>query len=229
MTEESQISASECHHEAGFTLVELLVALALFTFITVALSGSLHFGIVAWGHGTAQADRGEHVMFVQTLLRRLIADAYPRYLSSDPTNGHVDFDGTATSLDFLASAPIALAGGGRSRFTVSVDRRDSRNVVVLTSRAELANDGDASATTKTILVADVEALEFSYFGGTGSDNAPQWHDSWLGKPVLPALVRTQIRFPPRDARVWPDLVIAPRMSVDVGCVYDPLSRRCRGR
>jgi len=229
MTEELQITAAESFREAGFTVVELLVALALFAFISLTLSESLHFGIIAWGHGTAQTDRADHLMFVQSLLRRLIADAYPRYLSSDPTSGHVDFEGTETSLGFLASVPIALGGGGRSRFTVSVDQSGGRSGLVLISKAELADDGDASATTKTMLVADVAAVEFSYFGGARSDKAPQWRDSWVGEPVLPALVRARIRFPPHDARVWPDFIVAPRISVDVGCTYDALSKRCRGR
>jgi hypothetical protein len=29
--------------------------------------------------------------------------------------------------------------------------------------------------------------------------------------------------------LWPDLVAAPRIDADAGCVFDPLTRYCQGR
>jgi general secretion pathway protein J len=230
VTNDSQANATGPREaEAGFTLVELLVALSLFTFISLALFEGLHFGVFAWGRGREHADRADHVLYVQNLLRRLIEDAYPLYLSSDPTHGHVDFDGTAVSLGFLASAPIVLGGGGRSRFKAFVDQSRGRHDLVLTSQPELADEGDAVAATKTMLLADVESVDFSYLGQTRLDKSRQWRDSWAREPILPNLVRVRIRFPRHDARAWPDLDIAPRISADVGCAYDPLNKGCRGR
>jgi general secretion pathway protein J len=46
---------------------------------------------------------------------------------------------------------------------------------------------------------------------------------------MPQLLRIQVRFTEGDSRTWPDLVIAPRITADVGCVYDQLTQQCRGR
>jgi general secretion pathway protein J len=215
--------------EAGFTLVELLVALTLLSFVSLALFGALRFGIMAWARGTAHVERVEDVAFVQGFLRRLIADEYPMFLSNDPTRPHVDFEGTAGSLSFLAPAPIAIARGGRSRFALSVDRHHGRADLVIASRPELTARDDASTSIRKVLLAGVQTVEFSYFGRRRSDGVAQWRDAWVGELTMPALVRVQVRFAADDARLWPDLVLAPRIAVDVGCVYDTLTRRCRGR
>ncbi len=216
------------NREAGFTLVELLVALSLFSLLSLVLFGSLRFGLRAWELGTAHADRVEEVMFAQNLLRRLVADAYPLFVFDDPLHPHVDFDGKARSLDFLASAPIALGGGGRSRFAFFLEQQDGRTNLVMTSKPELAHPANTSLRGKTLLIG-VHSLEFSYFGRKRGDRVVQWHDDWTAQPALPQLLRIGIGFPQNDARVWPDLVIGPQIAVDVGCSYDPLTKYCRGR
>jgi general secretion pathway protein J len=215
--------------EAGFTLVEVLVAVTLLSLLSMALFSSVRFGVTAWQRGTERADQIHTSMAVQEVLRRLIGEAYPLLLSDGAGNGRVDFAGTATSLDFLAPVPVALASGGRARFTLAIDRHGDLSDLVLTSRPELA-DGDAKTglQRKTVL-ATIEAADFSYFGAARSERAAQWRDHWSGEMTLPALVRVRVRFARRDPRLWPDLAIAPRITADVGCVYDPLTKLCRGR
>ena len=63
--------------EAGFTLVELLVALALFSLLVTLLFDNVRFGLHAWRQGSAHAENIDHGMIVQDLLRRMIENAYP--------------------------------------------------------------------------------------------------------------------------------------------------------
>lgn len=229
MTDAAETARADRRAEAGFTLVELLVALTLFALLSVALFGSLRSGIGAWERGAAQSTRVDTSLSAQNFLRRTVADAYPRFLTDDPTRPQVDFEGTARSLSFLASVPIALGSGGRSRFVVLADRHGDRTDLVMTSKPELADREDPSSSIRETLLADVHSAELAYFGRARTDQGPEWHDSWIGASVLPQLVRIRVRFPTGDARLWPDLVIATRIAVDVGCVYDALTRRCRGR
>jgi general secretion pathway protein J len=46
---------------------------------------------------------------------------------------------------------------------------------------------------------------------------------------LPKLIRIRVSFKPRDGRIWPDLIVAPHIDADSGCVYDPSIRHCAGR
>lgn len=215
--------------EAGFTLVELLVAIALLSLLGVALSGSLHLGLRTWQRGTQAVDRVEQILLAQNLLRRLISDAYPLFRSDDPTDAHVDFDGTEQSLRFLAPGPIALGASGRSWLALSTVQDGAQTNFVIASNPELAARDASSAAAKRALVDKVASVEFSYFGRARSEVEARWHDRWAGQMALPSLVRLRVSFADPEVPHWPELVIAPHISVDVGCVYDPLTRRCRGR
>jgi general secretion pathway protein J len=214
--------------QAGFTLVETLVAIALLSLLTAALTASLRFGLDAWAKGTAHSDQLSRTLTVQGLLRRTLQEAYPYFVFNDPACQCVDFDGARDALMFLAYAPAALGGSGRSRFRLSVTRHEGLSDLVMTSQAELAAGGSPSSEEKTLL-AGAASVEFSYFGRLRTESGAKWHDQWSRQTVLPQLLRIQVRFAEGDARRWPALVIAPRIIVDAGCVYDQLTKQCRGR
>lgn len=217
----------DAHAESGFTMVELLVALALLSLLSVGLFGGLSFGFHAWQHGGARTERSQHILTAQNFLRRIIADIYPQFVGEDPTRGHVDLAGSAMSLEFLASAPIALGHSGRLRYRLFVERHGGIADLMMTATQELADSDARGATERRTLLADVGALAFSYFGRTRGEKAAQWRDAWSGQTAPPQLVR--IRVPSDDARAWPDLVVALRVGVDESCVYDVSTKLCRGR
>jgi general secretion pathway protein J len=215
-------------HEAGFSLVEVLVALVLLSLLSMALFSSVRFGVTAWQRGGERSDQIHTSILVQDLLRRLIGQAYPLMLADGAGAGRVDFAGTATSLDFLAPVPVALASGGRARFKLAIERRGEGSDLVLMSRPELAATDAAELSRKTLL-ARIETADFAYFGAAQSQSVAQWHENWNGELGLPGLVRVRVHFARSDPRLWPDLTIAPRITADVSCEYDPLTKLCRGR
>ncbi|HEY7298472.1 MAG TPA: prepilin-type N-terminal cleavage/methylation domain-containing protein [Xanthobacteraceae bacterium] len=227
MTAPAGIAGLDEAGEAGFTLVELLVAVALLGLVSLTLFGSLRFGVAAWGRGTSHADQTAEILSIQNFLRRIIADAYPMFLPDGQGRGHVDFNGMSQSLDFLAPTPVALGSGGRSRFRVSLESRAAQSDVTVTTQPELSDD--SSATVKKSIVAGVRSVAFKYFGVTRSDKVAQWHEDWIRQANLPGLLSIRIVFPEGDQRLWPELIVAPRIAADVACVVDLLTHRCSGR
>jgi general secretion pathway protein J len=207
----------------------VLVALVLLGLLSMTLFSSVRFGVTAWQRGGERSDQIHTSMLVQDLLRRLIGQAYPLVLADGTGNGRVDFAGSAASLDFLAPVPVALASGGRARFKLAIERRGDGADLVLASRPELAAGDAATELSRKTLLATIESAELSYFGAAPSDQAARWHDRWSGALTLPTLVRIRVRFARSDPRLWPDLTIAPRITADVSCEYDPLTKLCRGR
>jgi general secretion pathway protein J len=213
---------------AGFTLVELLVALVLFGFLSLALFGSVRVGATAWIRATAHADESDQSIHAQDLLQHLVENAYPFYVSDDHANRHVVFDGGESGLSFLSVTPLALGRGGRSRVDLLVPHREGRVDLMLEMAPELSTIRQTEKTRQPLLTG-ASSVTFSYFGKLPSDHAAQWHREWIDRVELPQLIRVAVRFRTSDGREWPDLMVAPRITADVGCVLDRFTTHCEGR
>ena len=82
---------------------------------------------------------------------------------------------------------------------------------------------------RDILLQGLKSLSFAYFGADEPGGPASWHDRWVQVKWMPQLVRVRAEFDSGDSRMWPELLVAPRISVDVGCTYDPLTKYCAGR
>ncbi|MBU6462910.1 MAG: prepilin-type N-terminal cleavage/methylation domain-containing protein [Bradyrhizobium sp.] len=215
--------------EAGFTLVELLVALALFSLLTTVLFNNVQFGLKTWNktsHGIEQLDR---TVVVQDLLRRLISNLYPMTISENGGQPVVKFDGSRETLSFLGNAPLVAGGAGRFQYRLWVERSGAQRNLVLTSVQELGAPENQSMSAKTILLSDIVGADFSYFGPARAHEAGAWTENWSRRSDIPRLVRIRVAFDEIEGRAWPEFVIAPHVLADVGCVYDPITMGCRGR
>lgn len=211
--------------EAGFTLIELLVALTVLGLLMVLLFGSFHFGTRVWEKSMAHSGGLDDVHIAQSLIRREIEGAYP--LFSGGPDAHVAFEGTADDMKLLGPPARVLAGGGWARVAIGFERAEGVGRLTVTMTPDLA--GAAAPLQKETLLDGIEGLHFTYFGQRSPSEAPGWFDNWSSQRSLPSLVRIDITFPKGDARLWPEMIVAPRIAADVGCVYDPLTKHCRGR
>jgi general secretion pathway protein J len=214
---------------AGFTLVEVLAALLLFSLLASALFGIVRVDANAWTQVTSHADESDHRLHVQDLIRHLIADAYPLFLSADPANRRIDFVGRKDAMGFLTSVPMALGHGGRSRVLLAIEPRHDRVDLVFESDPELASENGGAEAARKPLLSGASAIAFSYFGRMLSERETRWHEDWIVQTELPQLVRVETRFPESEGGNWPDLIVSPRTTADVGCVVDRLTMRCQGR
>jgi len=206
---------------AGFTLVELLVALMLFGLIAVVLFGGLTFGTRAWEAGNALADRMAEVEAVQALLRRQLARSL---LAGGAPTGTDEpspaFTGEADRVGFLAPAPPQIGVGGIYLFELTIEEGPEAGQLILAWRLprdkEPPPDGQPSAASgRRVLLENVESLKFSYFGSLRPGEPADWQQVWEGQPGPPRLVAVDLIFAPTDPRRWPRLLIAPRVALDL--------------
>lgn len=214
---------------SGFTLVELLIALTLLAMLSLLLFGGLRFGTRSWQRSEADVSATDQIGIAQSFLRRALEAAYPARLLPDTAQAKIDFEGTSQGIRFLTPAPAALSVGGMGRFTLIADRRENEKVLSMISRFELARENSSSSAMDVRLLGGFDNAEFEYFGSDRPADPPTWRNSWTDHATLPELVRIRIKFSDGDRRSWPDLVVAPRLTVDANCLYDPVIRRCRGR
>ncbi len=215
--------AGSNRHEAGYSLVELLIVLALLGILSILLVSGINFGTRAWEVGQRASVAVREIATAQARLRLSLSEAYPFLSTVDPTRPRIEFDGEEQSLSFLA-VDRASRTPGRSR--IKIERREDEAGVslVLRSTPELLLDTVADPPSE-VLIRNIAAISFAYLRVDGTT----WADVWLDEKVLPRLVRVTVTFREGDPRLWPSLVVAPRLAAEVSCTFDPLSKSCRGR
>src|SRR5205085_11038152 len=154
---------------------------------------------------------------------------YPMAVTDSGGVPRIDFEGTKEYISFLGSAPTVASAGGQFRYRVYVEQQHGRTDLVLSATPALSDPRATSSPTRALLLRDMAQAEFSYFGDVPDERRLKWQDGWRLRADIPKLVRVRVSFRPEDARSWPELLIAPRILADVGCVYDPSTMRCRGR
>jgi general secretion pathway protein J len=214
--------------QAGFTLLELIVALTILGLISLELFGSLRFGATAWRRGQVSESNLEAIDLAESTLRQFLAGIYPMYSTDDPAAPHLLFEGSTNRLSFLAAAPQALGGAGLARFTLAIEPGATGLRVTLAAVPELALNED-SGLTPSLVVDGLERAALAYWGADDASSPPAWHDSWSNARALPSLVRIQASYPAGDPRRWTDLIVAPLIAADEACLFDLRTRHCQGR
>jgi general secretion pathway protein J len=223
----------------GFTLIEVVVALALIGLIAAALLTSLRFGQRSYEQVLRNGGASWDVFASQRLIRRLIesADA-PKYQGSGSV-GPLSFDGRVNEVSLLAPAPLAQGDAGFYRYQLALrSHRPGKdlagNDLIVRWTTDLASGLGAlgaAAPAEEVLIENVASVEWSYLDrGSRPDSTAQqaaWTDQWADTRHLPAMVRLKVHFHPGDSRQWPDLIVTPRITDGSSCVFDVVSQSCR--
>ncbi len=177
--------------EAGFTLVELLVALALMALSVALLPGALRLGTRAWEAQTALERAGDAGLALHAVEHKLAA-ALPLQ-DLDPETGHLrfGFSGDQRRLYFLAASDNGPAGAGVYRWRLEPATASDTGLVLHIS-LHGARQGEAPVETRTLL-REATPVRFRYFGPQPTEDATaQWHDAWDRTDALPLLVEMTI-------------------------------------
>ena len=149
-------------HNAGFTLVELLVATTLLALVSAALFGGLRFGARAWESAADRIERDGEIEAVQELLRRTLSEA------SDLAEAEADsMVGAPDGLSFFAPLPRHAGAGGIGRYRLELDK-GGRLLIAWEPRRPGAPLAAPPASEPTIVLADVERISIGYFGAANA-------------------------------------------------------------
>jgi prepilin-type N-terminal cleavage/methylation domain-containing protein len=213
--------------DAGFTLLETLVALALLGLLTTFLIAGLRLGSRYLQAAISRAEPADAIATAQDVLRRMLEETYPALVYGDAGQQPV-FDGRADHLTFATTVPPSLGLDGYDRIDLYADGgRLLLRWQPERSQAQAFTGDDTKGPYP--LLDHVAAVHFQYFGAASPQDKPAWTDQWHSLVRSPLLVRVDVTSDSVPARVWPPLIVAPQTDVDVTCVYDPLSHSCQGR
>ena len=194
---------------AGFTLVELLIAIALFGLILTGLYSGLRMATRASDAGEAHATDSDELRAVMGFLRFELGQVYP-LVFSDEDDQQVIFEGEPDRLMFVARLPQhrGVEGAYLISLVTDQDRLVLRYRLTKPDRAYLFDSGDTGK--EVVLVPGVENVGFSYYGKRG--RSARFYSRWDDPERLPKLLRMRIRPKGRGVH-WPDLIVPIRAEV----------------
>ncbi len=207
--------------EAGFTLLELLVALTLLAMLSLVLFGGFRFGTRAWDRSESATAGGNEIRRAQDAIASTLSRAYPEMQTADPAHPHIFFGGEANAVTFLG--PDRAQDGAMSIYTLA----RQGEALTMTTTPELARDPRRQTVNRKLL-DHVAAFDLAYFGVGKVGDPPRWFTRWHDPARLPRLVRIRATLS-RRGPAWTEMVVAPRIAADADCNYDALTKFCQGR
>lgn len=205
-----------CHGSkpaAGFTLLELLVAMVIMAMIMTTAIGSIRAGNRSWQAGLDRADDVEEVRAVAEFLRRQLGQTVPLTWEDDTHKIRLAFAGDNQRLQFIAPAPQSLGGAGLLVYTLLIENRLDRSKLRLSFRLYDPSSNEftySPADPHTTLVTNAGPATFEYFGAPAVDRTRDWQPEWpADAEYYPQLVRFRAEAV-EGSTGWPVLVLPIR-------------------
>jgi general secretion pathway protein J len=191
--------------ERGFTLIEILVALAVLGLLVVGLTQGVRAGLALWQAQSRRVGETAEIDAAARTLRSLLSGvAAPP--SSGAAAGAAKFNGDDHRLSFIGDLPTGL--GTSQRADIDLELSGKRLVLSWIPHRHEVSDRPPPKPIVTELIGRVERLNLAYWGSPAPDQPAGWQARWDG-PQLPELVRVRLGFAKGDRRRWPDLIAAP--------------------
>jgi len=215
--------------QAGFTLIEVLIGIAVLAMLGTLIANGIRIGGRAWNNAERQSASSDDMVQVQNLFQRTIVRARPAYASTDPHDLTIAFTGQADSLSLMAPQPGTQYGGAWVQQRFYVGRSGGSRALFASLQLDMASlaDNRARPANPDVLIDHVAAVRFAYFGSAGPGQVPAWQDTWIGRDRLPDLVRIAITRDDPRLRAWPDFVVGTRATANAACIYDVYANGCR--
>jgi general secretion pathway protein J len=189
----------------GFTLVELIIALALVGALLVTAFGGLRMAVGAWQRGDERAEAQQHIRGLTVALGRAIGGTHPyngpRRQGETPA---LLFEGTATRIEFVTHVPPFPVAVPAAFTAVVIELRRGERPGLVVSQRILPNHEPFERAVPVLEDATVTAVTLGYLGLQG------WQDTWNPESDngLPQAVRISIETTQLGGRPLPPLTVA---------------------
>ncbi len=191
--------------DAGFTLVEVLTALAVFGLLIVTINQGLQLALTALRTQQRAIAAVSDFDAVDRTIRNLIEQMNPGSFRGEPPA----FKGTNRSLSFNTELPMGAGTAPTDMADVSL-AVDASHRLQLLWRPYFPNpiDGTVKIDAET-LVEGVDHIDITYFQPTNRGQGGLWIRNWAGTE-LPGLIRIRVVFERGGPGPWPDILASPK-------------------
>ncbi len=185
----------------GFTFIEILLAMALFSVVAVTMYSLLGAGMEIWKRGQYDGGLYQQARLTLNMLARELKNAPPVYYKKLD----LFFEGENNKISFPslinAAAPDKESQFALGRVSYFLEQSQGRDFYTLKRWEESFTDIQGKTESlPEILAVEVKDLKFQYYyeKKEGEEVHSQWQDEWLFKEKFP--------YPPRGVRMFLTLI-----------------------
>lgn len=197
---------------AGFTLIEVLIAMTLLSLMVVLLFSSLSIGAKSWEQGESKIADVNEVAVVQQFFNHHLAHAIPQWDDFNPEKERVfSFQGKRNSLQFVSAFPASAERSGLQLFNLELKKENKQQFVEVTLTPFFPpTEGETWFEDSIELVRGVEHFELAYYGLNDETGEEGWQSEWLQKEQQPRLVKVLLEL--EDGRYLPEMIVALKVD-----------------
>jgi prepilin-type N-terminal cleavage/methylation domain-containing protein len=176
---------------AGFTLIEVVLALTIFALMSAVLYGAYSLSHSAVEKSQVNSTRNQKQRSISDLLGSYMRSAFP-YRES-PQEQTIFFEGNAENLTFVSAYSQGMGGRGMAKIQITKDEGENgRASVKLAETAPVrinSESGGGGQTYSLVLQDNVKEFRLAYLDPQAEEES--WEDHWDGKErrLLPRAVR----------------------------------------
>jgi prepilin-type N-terminal cleavage/methylation domain-containing protein len=186
--------------QAGFTLIEVLIAAAVLGLLVAGLDQTVRFAMMSWHAETHLSGRNLDLLRIDNRLRLVL-----RELSPNRALGRPPLIGTKDLLIGVSRLPMQGAGTEKIPVEIALGRSGNRFVLRWRPYVNARPIGPVPPMQDETLAVGIDQVLIAYDSGTG------WTEAWT-QSDLPRLIRIRIIFANAKAHLWPDFIIAPELT-----------------
>jgi len=220
------IRHSASRAQAGFTLVEMLLAVTLMSLLMGLAYGGFRAATRASASGQDLLEQTGKLRITHQFIRRQLNQMLPLafQVEVDDQEDRVVFLGDSRRIQYVAPMPGYLGTGG-PQVQVMEAVNGAQGVDLQFSHALLQDflperlyDRDP-----VVLLRDLEFAEFQFLGRDETGAVTGWTTSWDEPTVLPVAVRLEVEFGEGSRVTWP--LLATGIKVDEAAVRQTTDTR----
>jgi general secretion pathway protein J len=180
---------------AGFTLIEVVLALTIFALLGTILYGAFALGHRAFDKADARALRSQKQRSVADLLGSYLRSAYP-YRNS-PQDQAIFFEGTGDRLAFVSAYSHGMGGRGMAKIFIGANAgggsASALRLEEVTPVRFNAEEGPTGESHRLIVEDQIEGMRLAYLDP--ESDIETWEERWDGneRRMLPRAVRLTYR------------------------------------
>ena len=200
---------------AGFTLVELLLAIALMSILLGLVYGGLRAATRSAQQGETRLAKGGELRTAHQFVRRQLNQMLqlPFAVTDDDAATRILFEGDPSHIQFVAPMPGYLGAGGPQVQLLELTGGHGGRVLQF-SHALLQGFEPAQLLERepVVLLEDVDTASFEFLQAGENGATASWIPSWEQPGKLPLAVRLSLEFVEPVLLLWPELVAGVRLD-----------------